>query len=137
LRSMRSRQLTFVFADSPQGGKEVEPSDESVGKAHLLRIAKGMPTSDLSAPATETDQLLKRVASPWNLAEALLNVARNKGAPGVDGRSVAEVLEDVQRLLPKLRRALLDGSYQPGDIRRVWIPKPGGRSKRTRNSQCD
>jgi group II intron reverse transcriptase/maturase len=123
---MRSRQLTFVFADSPQGGKEVEPSDESVGKAHLLRIAKGMPTSDLSAPATETDQLLKRVASPWNLAEALLNVARNKGAPGVDGRSVAEVLEDVQRLLPKLRRALLDGSYQPGDIRRVWIPKPGG-----------
>jgi group II intron reverse transcriptase/maturase len=25
-----------------------------------------------------------------------------------------------------LHRALLDGTYQPGDIRRVWIPKPGG-----------
>jgi group II intron reverse transcriptase/maturase len=25
-----------------------------------------------------------------------------------------------------LHRALLNGSYQPGDIRRVWIPKPGG-----------
>jgi RNA-directed DNA polymerase len=77
---MRLRQLTFAFADSPKGGKEAKPSDESVGKAHLLRIAKGMPTTDLIAPAADTDQLLKRVASPRNLAKALLNVARNKGA---------------------------------------------------------
>lgn len=28
--------------------------------------------------------------------------------------------------MPKLRQALLRGNYQPGDIRRVWIPKAGG-----------
>jgi hypothetical protein len=55
---MRSRQLTFVFADSPQGGKEVVPTDESVGKAFLLQIAKGKPTSDLIAPAADTGRLL-------------------------------------------------------------------------------
>jgi hypothetical protein len=50
-RSMRSRQLTFVFADSPQGGKEVRPLDESAGKTHLPHRAKGMPTTSLIAPA--------------------------------------------------------------------------------------
>ena len=44
----------------------------------------------------------------------------------MDGKSVEEVVEKAHRLLPRLRRALLDGSYWPGDIRRVWIPKPGG-----------
>jgi len=63
---------------------------------------------------------------PANLATALQNVANNKGAPGVDGQSVDEVVDQAHRLLPRLRRVLLDGSYRPGDIRRVWIPKPGG-----------
>ena len=54
------------------------------------------------------------------------NVARNKGAPGVDGRSVREVVAASPRLLFTLRRELLGGGYRPGDIRRVWIPKPGG-----------
>lgn len=66
------------------------------------------------------------MASPANLATALLNVVRNKGAPGVDGRSVTEALGSARSLLPRLQRALLTGTYQPGDIRRVWIPKPGG-----------
>ena len=85
-----------------------------------------MPTSDLIAPAADTGRLLEEVASESNLATALLNVARNKGAPGVDGQSVVEVVEFAPLLLPRLRRALLEGDYGPGDIRRVWIPKPGG-----------
>jgi RNA-directed DNA polymerase len=123
---MRSRQLNFVFADSPRGGKGVRATDESVGKAYLLHRAKGMPTSDLIAPAADTSRLLEQVASESNLATALLNVARNQGAPGVDGQSVVEVVESAPLLLPRLRRALLEGDYRPGDIRRVWIPKPGG-----------
>ena len=123
---MRSRQLTFVFADSPRGGKGASPTDESAGKAYLLHTAKGMPTSDLIAPAADTCRLLEQVASESNLATALLNVARNQGAPGVDGQSVVKVMEFAPVLLPRLRRALLEGDYRPGDIRRVWIPKPGG-----------
>ena len=123
---MRSRQLKFVFAASPQGGGESGPSDASGGRDFLLHTANRRTASDLVASAADASRLLDAVASPANLATALLNVVRNKGAPGVDGRSVEEVLGSARSLLPRLHRALLDGTYQPGDIRRVWIPKPGG-----------
>ncbi len=126
MRSARRCQLTFVFADSPQGGKGANPSDESGGKAYLLHIAKVKKTESLAAGVVDVNRLLERVASAPNLARALLKVARNKGAPGVDGRSVDEVVGFARKLLPKLRRELLSESYRPGDIRRVWIPKPGG-----------
>jgi len=74
--------------------------------------------------------LLERVASPSNLAEALLHVARNRGAPGVDEQSFEEVVEASPRLLWRLHRDLLSGSYRPGEILRVWIPKPGSRERR-------
>ena len=38
----------------------------------------------------DTSRLLEEVASEANLARALLNVVRNKGAPGVDGQTVEE-----------------------------------------------
>ena|SRR5215470_16256476 len=68
---------------------------------------------------------MESVASACNLAQALLNVFGNKGAPGVDDQTVEEVVEAAPSLLPKLQTALLQGTYQPGDIRRVWIEKPG------------
>jgi RNA-directed DNA polymerase len=123
---MRSRQLQFVFAASPRGSGTSTPSDASVGKDFLLHQANGKKATDLGASAADASRLLDAMASPGNLATALLNVVRNKGAPGVDGCSVDEVLGSAQSLLPRLQRALLDGTYQPGDIRRVWIPKPGG-----------
>jgi RNA-directed DNA polymerase len=117
----------FVFADSPPGGEGDEPSDESNGKSYLLLIADVKEEHDsVTRTADLPDQLLERVASAPNLARALLNVARNQGAAGVDGCSIAEVLAIAPRLLPRLRRELLSGAYRPGDIRRVWIPKPGG-----------
>lgn len=63
---------------------------------------------------------------PSNLAAALRHVARNRGAAGVDGRSVDEVVAESHRLLPRLRAEVLSERYRPGDVRRVWIPKPGG-----------
>ena len=60
------------------------------------------------------------------LAMAFQNVASNKGAAGPDGRSIEEVRKHLPRLLPKLTKELLKGTYQPGNIRRVWIPKGGG-----------
>ncbi|MFT3768458.1 MAG: reverse transcriptase domain-containing protein [Minicystis sp.] len=40
--------------------------------------------------------------------------------------SVAEVREHLDVVVLVLHRELLDGSYRPGLIRRVWIPKSGG-----------
>lgn len=126
MRSLASRQLLFAFADSPRGGGASEATSVLVGKAFLLHTAKARTASETSASAAASERLLDEVARLPNLAEALLHVARNKGACGVDGRSVEEVVAEAHRLLPHLRHELLAGRYRPGDVRRVWIPKPGG-----------
>ena len=72
-----------------------------------------------SAPAT-MESVTER------LKEAFEQVARNKGAAGPDGKTVAEVREHLDGVVWKLKQSLLDGSYKPGEIRRVWIPKSGG-----------
>ena len=123
-----SRQLALAFADSPSGDRDGNAQDESWGKQYLLHTAKANNRKD---PATSTTaavsvRTMESVASAANLAQALLNVLRNKGASGVDGQTVEEVAERAPNLLPKLQTALLQGTYQPGEIRRVWIPKPGG-----------
>jgi group II intron reverse transcriptase/maturase len=60
------------------------------------------------------------------LEGAFQNVASNKGAPGPDRQTIDEVRKHLNDLLPRLMKALLDGTYEPGNIRRVWIPKSGG-----------
>lgn len=60
------------------------------------------------------------------LEEAFSKIASNKGAAGPDRQSIAEVREHLDEILPVLISALLDGSYTPGEIRRVWIPKADG-----------
>jgi hypothetical protein len=122
LRRADSSQLTFAFADSPQrGGKSDEAADVSAAKAWLLHIADGNEATGSAARSDDASHLMERAASPGNLARAMLNVARNKGAAGVDGRSVSEVVEHDRTLLPKLHLSLLTVIDQPGVIRRVWI----------------
>jgi group II intron reverse transcriptase/maturase len=68
--------------------------------------------------------MMEEVAA--SLDVAFKAVAANKGAPGPDRQSIEQVKKHLKVVLPALRTSLLDGSYRPGDIRRVWIPKSGG-----------
>ena len=115
-----------MFADNPAGSEYDPSADESAGRSYLLHQANAKETNDPDARAVDVTRLLERVASIQNLSRSLLNVARNKGAPGVDRQSVQEVVSDAPEFLAQLRHALIAGTYLPGDIRRVWIPKPGG-----------
>lgn len=115
-----------MFADSPQGGDDGRYSDASENRPWLLHTARRKTTTGPAARAADPDRLLEEVASEANLARALLNVIRNKGAPGVDGQTVEEAEAQAPRLLAALRHDLLAERFRPGDIRRVWIPKPGG-----------
>jgi len=126
MRTTKLEQLNLVFADSPQGGQAEEvPNLLGAAKARLHK-AKGKELRGFVTGAADASSLLEAVASEMNLLRALYKVIQNKGAPGVDGQSVGAVNEEHQELLPRLRRELLAGTYCPGDIRRVWIPKPGG-----------
>jgi len=118
--------LNFVFADSPEGGGNDARSDVSEQRAFLLQKAKRKRTARTVSCAVDPGRLLEEVASEENLFRALLNVIRNKGAPGPDGLTVEEAQALAPELIGGLRRALLMERYRPGEVRRVFIPKPGG-----------
>jgi RNA-directed DNA polymerase len=118
--------LSLVFADSPSGGGTAEPPDASGRRNALLHKARIKKTRGPVAGAADTSRLLEEVASEANLAKALLNVVRNKGAPGVDGQTVEEAEAKAPSIIARLRHDLLAECYRPGDVRRVWLPKPGG-----------
>ena len=73
-----------------------------------------------------TQHLMEEVASSANLNQAYKRVKANKGAAGVDGMSIADLLPWIRENREKLIASLLDGSYQPKTVRGVEIPKPGG-----------
>jgi group II intron reverse transcriptase/maturase len=68
------------------------------------------------------DRLLHRRA----LARAFAKVRRAKGAPGVDGQTVADFAGQVEEELDRLVHELRTKTYRPQPVRRVTIPKPGG-----------
>ena len=53
-------------------------------------------------------------------------VKANRGSAGVDGKSIAETADYLKTHWPRIREALVDGSYRPAPVRRVQIPKRGG-----------
>ncbi len=76
-------------------------------------------------PATEN--LMEEVCEAGNLNKALQRVKGNRGAPGVDGMTVEELVEYFGQHQEQLRqRLLLGGTYQPQPVRRVEIEKPEG-----------
>lgn len=77
---------------------------------------------------TRTSATLERVTE--QLGKAWSKVASNKGAPGPDGRTIEEVGKNLGAELRNLKTGLLSGKYEPGEIRRVFIPKPGGKGER-------
>jgi RNA-directed DNA polymerase len=61
------------------------------------------------------------------LERAFEEVARNKGAAGVDGQTIDEVRQDgVEAFLSVLEAELREGRYRPLPVRRVTIPKASG-----------
>jgi len=70
--------------------------------------------------------LMEEVCRRDNLNEAYRRVKTNRGAPGVDGMTVAELAHWLKEHRETLIASLLDGSYQPQPVRGVQIPKPGG-----------
>ncbi len=73
-----------------------------------------------------TSTLLERILDRDNLNRAYKRVKANKGAPGVDGMTVDELLPYLKAHGEALRQAIFEGHYVPQPVRRVEIDKPGG-----------
>ncbi len=55
---------------------------------------------------------------------------KNKGSPGVDGVTIEEFGSRLSEELSQLKADLESWTYQPSPVRRVEIPKPGGKGIR-------
>jgi len=65
-----------------------------------------------------------------NMLAAWRRVKANKGAPGVDNMTVDALWPWLQANWPRVKAQLLEGTYQPAPVRKVEIPKPGGKGMR-------
>jgi RNA-directed DNA polymerase len=72
------------------------------------------------------DHLLERILSRENMQRAWKRVKANKGAPGIDGKSIEEFPEFARNHWDNIRESLLAGIYQPSPVRRVEIPEATG-----------
>jgi group II intron reverse transcriptase/maturase len=71
----------------------------------------------------QTDGLMEKILHRDNLNKAYKKVKSNKGAGGVDGMSVEELLSYLRENRKQLIQKIKDGKYKPNPVRRVEIPK--------------
>jgi len=73
---------------------------------------------------------MEEVVCRENMLAAHQRVVGNKGAPGVDGMTVDELMPMLRDRWQAIREELLGGTYVPTPVRKVEIPKPGGKGVR-------
>lgn len=71
----------------------------------------------------QTDNLMDKILHKDNLNKAYKKVKSNKGAGGVDGMNVDELLTYLRENQKQLIQKIKDRKYKPNPVRRVEIPK--------------
>lgn len=72
---------------------------------------------------------LEEIVSHENLVLAMNKVVDNKGVPGVDGMTCEELPEWFRKHAQELESDILDGTYRPLHIKRVYIDKENGEKR--------
>jgi RNA-directed DNA polymerase len=86
---------------------------------------------DNSAGSPSGDEcIMEQVVERENLLQALKQVKKNGGSPGIDGMTVEELPDHLREKWRHIKESLLQGAYQPKPVKRTEIPKPqGGKRK--------
>ncbi|HCS74370.1 MAG TPA: maturase [Clostridiales bacterium] len=119
---LKSSQLTlwgYLQKDTAEQESYVEV-DES------LRMVE----TDTTNTKQQTEGLLEEILARDNLNQAYKQVKRNKGAGGIDGMTVDELLPWLQGNREELLQSLQGGTYRPQPVRRVEIPKDNGKTRK-------
>lgn len=122
---MGRMQKIFVSSKTcPQ--KNRTASEGYVGGQTFIWISK---TESIDNVDGKEYGLLEMILSPDNLNKAYLSVKRNKGAGGIDKMEVNELGDYLRNHKDQLIVSILQGKYRPNAVRRVEIPKDGGKSR--------
>jgi RNA-directed DNA polymerase len=109
------------------GGQRQKIQPEQLGLALWSEVRGEAPgtapqgTEPLTAKRNEespadTERLMEEVCGRDNCRQALKRVKANKGSPGVDGMTVHELPEHLERHWRAIREQLLNGTYQPQPV---------------------
>jgi RNA-directed DNA polymerase len=89
----------------------------SSGGAASVRVAGKLPSQHIS---------LERIVATDNIALAWKKVKSNRGAPGIDGVTIADFPYHYRECWQEIRTTILGGHYTPKPVLRVEIEKPDG-----------
>lgn len=97
-------------------------------KPDVLRVEPSLgPATSSPDPHPAPTGLFASFLARENLARALRRVEQNRGAPGPDGMKTEDLRPWLHAHWPEVRARLDAGTYHPQPVRRVFIPKPGGK----------
>ena len=82
------------------------------------------------------EDLLELILSPANMNRAYKQVMSNGGSGGADKMETADLLPYLKLHKDELISSLLYGTYRPNPVRRVEIPKDGGKKRRLGIPTC-
>jgi RNA-directed DNA polymerase len=110
------------------GRREGEAIDVSLATPEKIReLQNKLYCKTKNEPEYRFYQLYDKIYREDILQHAYRLAKANGGAPGVDGKSFAQIeSEGVEEWLNGIRKELHDRTYEPQPVRRVMIPKPGG-----------
>jgi hypothetical protein len=89
----------------------------------------GITENHLTEVLFTKDDLLERILSPQNMNKAYKQVVSNKGSGGIDGMETDRLLEWLREHKDNLVDSIYQGKYRPNPVRRVEIPKDGGKKR--------
>ena len=118
----------MVTRDADDGPEMARARPEGSGRKppeHGQGAANTTARSMSSQPEADV-RLMELVVSRENMMAAYARVVGNKGAPGIDKMTVADLKPFLAEHWPRIKEDLLADRYQPQVVRGVEIPKPGG-----------
>lgn len=112
----------------------LKESRSAVETAQILKIHEELARRTLAQPAQRPRRLYRLVRDPGWLRAGLDTVRTNAGrnTPGVDGitkRHIDSRTDGRDRLVQQLHEELLNETYRPQPVKRVYIPKANGKGR--------
>jgi RNA-directed DNA polymerase len=118
-------------AESTRAAMPGPPRRVGDGIAESMGLVRPTCAEPAGTIAEKASMLIEQVVCRENMLAAYRRVVRNKGAAGVDGMPVQQLGGFCKAHWEGVRAQLLSGTYRPQAVRKVEIPKPGGKGVRT------
>jgi RNA-directed DNA polymerase len=117
-------RMQKISHDNSQG-KDRSETESKLG----VQTYMGITENNFTTIEQADYGLLEMILSPTNLNKAYKQVKSKKGSGGVDGLGVEELLDYLRHHKDELLQSIIIGNYKPNPVRRVEIPKEGGKKR--------